>query len=78
MLNGRVRWVGAIAAMLVAGLTLATPAHGVSTGCITYVDYIYQADKSSENQVGNGYSLTTSAAASSSNDILQHRSRDSS
>ena len=50
------------------------PASAASTGCITYVDYIYQADKNSQNQAGNGASLTTSAPANSANNSCQNQS----
>ncbi len=56
---------------LLAGVVV--PASAASTGCITYLDYIYQADKSSTNQVGNGASLTTSAPANYANDSCQNQ-----
>lgn len=59
--------LAALAAVTITGLTGVQPARANTTGCITYIDYVWQADKSSSEDAGQGVSATTATVASAEN-----------
>jgi len=59
--------IAVLAAVAVTGLIGIQPAHANTTGCVTYLEYVWQADYSATINGGQASAATTAANATDTN-----------